>query len=540
MLGLTILAIAQGVRAEFGDLIYQFAPSGPDSDRIPYDGQGFGSQVALSSTHALIGAEGDTYFGSGTGGSWAFDLATGELASAPMAADIAPQDSFAEGVAVSGDKGVVGADSHNNGEGAAYVFDLVTGTQVFKLRATDQADDWEFGQSVAMYDDRVVVGAEGANGGAGAAYLFDLNTGEQLQRFTVDGEEEVGNLTGIWGDIVMAGTDTETAYLFDAISGAVLHKLSVDGADGFAESIAIHDKYAIVGADNVEDSKGAAFLFDTATGALLRTFSAADGEADDEFGKRVAVEGSIVAISAPAADIAKKGAVYIFDALTGYQIGKLVDPGVGDNVEFGSSLSLSEGKLLVGAENGFTELEVSGLTQSGTAYLYNVSTLNLADVNADGEVNAADIDELSAAMRGASTDLIYDINHDESVDNLDLSIWIEALLHTYRGDANLDGEFNSSDMVAVFQAGQYEDTIGANSIWATGDWDADGDFTSGDLVAAFQEGGYELGPRLATRAVPEPMSVLVVLAGWIGVSVRRRHDTACRLLRLHDLSLPTE
>jgi hypothetical protein len=58
------------------------------------------------------------------------------------------------------------------------------------------------------------------------------------------------------------------------------------------------------------------------------------------------------------------------------------------------------------------------------------------------------------------------------------------------GDANHDGIFNSSDLVLVFVAGEYEDGVGLNSTWEEGDWNGDGDFTTADLVAAFVAGRY--------------------------------------------------
>ena len=59
------------------------------------------------------------------------------------------------------------------------------------------------------------------------------------------------------------------------------------------------------------------------------------------------------------------------------------------------------------------------------------------------------------------------------------------------GDANGDGLFDSSDLVTVFQAGEYEDGIPNNSTYEEGDWNGDGEFDSGDLVLAFQGGHYE-------------------------------------------------
>jgi hypothetical protein len=67
---------------------------------------------------------------------------------------------------------------------------------------------------------------------------------------------------------------------------------------------------------------------------------------------------------------------------------------------------------------------------------------------------------------------------------------IGVILQTTAGDADLDGTFNSTDLVVVFVSNQYEDQPTGNSTWDTGDWDCDGDFTSSDLIAAFMAGGY--------------------------------------------------
>jgi hypothetical protein len=58
------------------------------------------------------------------------------------------------------------------------------------------------------------------------------------------------------------------------------------------------------------------------------------------------------------------------------------------------------------------------------------------------------------------------------------------------GDSNRDGRFNSSDLVAVFQAGKYENGIPDSATFEEGDWNGDGVFSSRDLVFAFQQGNY--------------------------------------------------
>ena len=144
------------------------------------------------------------------------------------------------------------------------------------------------------------------------------------------------------------------------------------------------------------------------------------------------------------------------------------------------------------------------------------------DFDNDGQLTAADIDTLSAAVRANSTDLQYDLNADKAVNDADREVWVNELKYTYFGDADLDGQFSSDDFVAAFQAGQYEDAIAGNSGWATGDWNGNAEFTSDDFITAFQAGGYELGPRRQPLpAIPEPTGLALAMASLLGLLLGR-------------------
>jgi hypothetical protein len=145
------------------------------------------------------------------------------------------------------------------------------------------------------------------------------------------------------------------------------------------------------------------------------------------------------------------------------------------------------------------------------------------DFNGNGILDAADIDQLSEQVRSNANDPLYDLNADAFVNDLDRQVWVHDLKSTYFGDADLNGTFDSTDLVQVLASGEYEDGVALNSTWLTGDWDGDGDFTSGDLVVALSDGGYEAG---ATAAVPEPTPVLTMTAAAvIGARRHRRSKT---------------
>jgi hypothetical protein len=114
------------------------------------------------------------------------------------------------------------------------------------------------------------------------------------------------------------------------------------------------------------------------------------------------------------------------------------------------------------------------------------------------------------------------------------SIWSEPLAFMYDpfasrdgkrviGDANLDGQFTSADLVLVFQSGEYEDNKLRNSTWIEGDWNGDMEFNSSDMVQLLLSG--ELGAIRTLRgiSVPEPAggTLAAMAALWAVARVRR-------------------
>jgi hypothetical protein len=152
--------------------------------------------------------------------------------------------------------------------------------------------------------------------------------------------------------------------------------------------------------------------------------------------------------------------------------------------------------------------------------IYTGSLAAPGDFNGNGSLDAGDIDDLTGQAAAGTNPAAYDLNSDAAVNTADVTVWVRDLYNSWIGDANLDGEFNSSDLVTVLASGTYEADVAA--VWSTGDFNGDGRANSSDLVAALADGGYELGPRAAVAAVPEPAGGLAMAIGGLLLVLTRR------------------
>ncbi|MDF1810129.1 MAG: FG-GAP repeat protein, partial [Phycisphaerales bacterium] len=208
---------------------------------------------------------------------------------------------------------------------------------------------------------------------------------------------------------------------------------------------------------------GAVYVYDLASGNLLHKLIPDDPQSGSQFGNSVAIEGNLIAIGAPFTGDRgiNTGSVYIFDAITGNQITKII----ADDTErldwFGISVALDSDILVIGAVN--TQVPGGG---EGSVYIYDINTFTMIDkVNipvVSGvndrfgyEVAASEGDILTSnynqVENGLGTGVAYfidaicsaDLNGDGSLDFFDIS----AMINT-QPDYNGDGVFNFFDISA--------------------------------------------------------------------------------------------
>ncbi|MCA9148399.1 MAG: lamin tail domain-containing protein [Planctomycetales bacterium] len=101
------------------------------------------------------------------------------------------------------------------------------------------------------------------------------------------------------------------------------------------------------------------------------------------------------------------------------------------------------------------------------------------------------------------------------------------------GDSNHDGRFDSSDLVQVFLAGEYEDAFKGNSTYEEGDWDGDGDFTTADFVLVLAAGTYSnAAPAIGERHVAAWQDEFTVGMNPLVARFVDRRDKETRLRRI--------
>jgi len=264
-------------------------------------------------------------------------------------------------------------------------------SEIAKLLPLDGTSGDKFGSPMAMDGNLLLVGAlaDNPNGpNSGSVYLFDTSTGSQLAKLVPnDGApfDTFGFRVAVEGTTALVsaikdddnGMDSGSVYVFDTTTGAQTAKLlPSDGApgDNFGSSLAIHGSTALIGAIADDDQgfdSGSAYLFDLTSGLQIAKLSPADGMPGDLFGSSAALDDTCIVIGARRDTSAgvQSGSAYVFDTTTLLQTAKLIPADAVGSEDFGATLDLDQGTVILGAigrdDNGI---------DSGACYLFDTGT----------------------------------------------------------------------------------------------------------------------------------------------------------------------
>ena len=359
----------------------------------------FGRGVALTQGSALSTAEAPTPPSSIRATAFTLDPSTGAMTGTLEVRNGPYLDSFGARVAIDGDLALVAAiwdDADGEDTGTVYVYDVPSG-QLLRTLVNPAADPegFCFGCGVGIEGDRAVVGAYYGFVPSfvppGFAAVYDVPTGDLLHVVTkpnanTQEREEFGWAVAVHAGRMLVGAPAAwdvgpgrgAAYLFDLESGALLHTFLPPAGQSirdFGEHVALGGPWAVVGGAYVSIFPSGSWpvhVYDVTTGALVSTLLPSDlTNIDPQAFGQVATDGTRVlvgGVSDAAPNNGPPGAAWLFDAATGAELWRIESPMPSQgSVSFGKNVAL-EGNRAIVASIGGTYGTFNG------AYVYDVAT----------------------------------------------------------------------------------------------------------------------------------------------------------------------
>jgi hypothetical protein len=250
-----------------------------------------------------------------------------------------------------------------------------------------------FGFSVAVGSGRIVVGAPfdtiDALTDAGSAHIYDLNGGYvgiithpsavASDRFGYSVAVGSGRIVvGAYLDDIGIGlTDAGSAHIYDLNGGyvGIITHPSAAAFDRFGYSVAVGSGRIVVGAylDNIGtlSDAGSAHIYDL-NGNYVGIITHPSAAANDQFGYSVAVGSGRIVVGARFDNIgalSAAGSAHIYD-LNGNYVGILTHPSAAASDQFGYSVAVGSGRIVVGA---YADDIGIGLTDAGSAHIYKIN-----------------------------------------------------------------------------------------------------------------------------------------------------------------------
>ena len=365
----------------------------------------FSTSVSISGNYAIVGAPGNDDDGDRSGSAYIFALDGGIWAQQAklIAKDGEGGDFYGRSVSIDGDWAIVSSHHDDVWSGSAYIYqrDGNLWKEQGKINARDGDSNDSFGFSVDISGDTAIAGMpqdndKGEDSGSVYVYVRVKDKWVEQQKFTprdVDAGDIFGSAVSIDGDYAIIGSlwdddkgnRSGSAYIYKRIRTVWTQEAKLVASDGarnaeFGFSVHISGKYAIVGAYAHNSGTGAAYVFvrNGEKWTEEAKLTASDGQAKDDFGISVSINGTTGNVAALVGSYRhdgkgnNSGAVYSFLRKGGAWIerAKVTASDVEAGERFGVSVSLGVNHAITGSslKNGGT----------GAAYIYNAFDVALS------------------------------------------------------------------------------------------------------------------------------------------------------------------
>ena len=434
-----IAGVSASVNAQVATEVDRLFPVG-GTDANAFE---FGRASAIGDGYIAVSSPDDDSMGSYTGAVYLYDALTRVQVGKLIASDAAQGAQFGEQLLIHDGKLFVGVPQEETVQsfgGAVYVFDLQSQSELMKIVPSDMTPDskfgFSFGESLSASNGKLAVSAVGSNEFAGALYVFDIETGDELMKISpADGvQNDLFSRPVAMGDgYIAAGTRADpndatgsSIYIYSSTTGEELRRITPEvlNTNFFGEDFEIADGLLYVGDIFCGDtgvSTGCVRIFDLATGDELGRLVDPDGTSGDDLGRHISVSnGKLVAgAQSDRPNGISSGSVCIFDLQSGSIIDKVVPASSEPFLAFGHSVAMHDDTLVVGAQG------VTSTAFIGSAFVFDLNfACSAADFDGSGDLNFFDVSRFIEQFLAG--DLAADLNGDGMLDIFDVSDFIDT------------------------------------------------------------------------------------------------------------------
>ncbi|MCA9246607.1 MAG: tandem-95 repeat protein [Planctomycetales bacterium] len=343
-------------------LRYVTVPGEPRSD--------FSENISAGDGFYVVGAPGAT---NDIGAAYLVNADSGELSEAIRHRRMSLHDRFGNATAAFGNQFIVGkrqTSSSQDLHGVVTVYDVAKIDQPREIsnRSTNKYN--EFGWSLDHGDGYIVVGAAGeeidGNGDAGTVYIYNSESLDFVHRIdnpVPENSNEFGRHVAAVGPYVFAWTEDGLLYQFDAFTGEQVHDYGAVQFD--VASIADDERLVVVG-----NTSGRIQVIDSELSQEIYQYESPFPNDSDAYGAAVAIIGDRILVGAPGTDTntSDTGAVHLVEIATGNVELTIGNPTPERGDEFGKSLAIYDGTVLIGAND---ESQLDNVL-TGAVYSYRV------------------------------------------------------------------------------------------------------------------------------------------------------------------------
>lgn len=277
---------------------------------------------------------------------------------------------------------LIGASAESSvqaSSGAVYIL-TKTGSLIRKIKAPTPINGALFGSTLAVGHGILAVGAINENTQKGAVYIFKLN-GDFIRRIEAPDPLDTSRFgqslsvanSKIYVSRPFDANNRGAVYIFD-LGGNFLRKITAfdsQPSDRFSISLSAGGNRLIVGSDfndQAANNAGAAYLYDS-SGVFISKILPNSDINNGSFGKAVSINSGLIGITnGPTIfQTSLRGAAFIYD-LNGNFKTKIQAPNAVINNNFGASISIGSGRIVVGADG---DSPLSN-TDRGSAYVFDL------------------------------------------------------------------------------------------------------------------------------------------------------------------------